>query len=105
MVFTGPVILKRGEGELIRFFCVPGTFPVIVINNSMSFERQIFTLFHELYHLISDTSGAEIIRDDYCGVSFYDLVEDHDNGKGCQSLTNGDKPEIKHGRRIGLYCK
>lgn len=40
-------------------------FPVIIINNSMSFARQIFTLFHELYHLISDTSGAEIIRDDY----------------------------------------
>ena len=40
-------------------------FPVIVINNSMSFTRQIFTLFHELYHLVSDTSGAEIIRDDY----------------------------------------
>lgn len=40
-------------------------FPIIVINNSMSYARQIFTLFHELYHLISDTSGAEIIRDDY----------------------------------------
>lgn len=40
-------------------------FPVIVINNSMSYARQIFTLFHELYHLISDTNGAEIIRDDY----------------------------------------
>ena len=40
-------------------------FPIIIINNSMSFARQIFTLFHELYHLISDTSGAEIIRDDY----------------------------------------
>ena len=42
-----------------------GQFPVIMINNSMSFARQIFTLFHELYHLISDTSGAEIIRDDF----------------------------------------
>ena len=40
-------------------------FPVIVINNTMSFARQIFTLFHELNHLIFDTSGAEIIRDDY----------------------------------------
>lgn len=39
--------------------------PVILINNSMSFARQIFTLFHELFHLISNTSGAEIIRDDF----------------------------------------
>ena len=31
----------------------------------MSFARQNFTLFQELYHLISNTSGAEIIRDDY----------------------------------------
>ena len=41
------------------------THPVILINNSMSFARQILTLFHELYHLISGTSGAEIIRDDF----------------------------------------
>lgn len=40
-------------------------YPIIIINNSMSFARQNFTLFHELYHLISDTSGAEIIRDDF----------------------------------------
>ncbi len=40
-------------------------FPVILINNSMSFARQIFTLFHEFYHLVSNTSGAEIVRDDY----------------------------------------
>ena len=45
-------------------------FPVIIINNSMSFARQNFTLFHELYHLISDTSGAEIIRDDYYVADF-----------------------------------
>lgn len=40
-------------------------YPVIVINNSMSFARQNFTLFHELYHLISQTNGVEIIRDDF----------------------------------------
>lgn len=40
-------------------------YPVIIINNSMSFARQIFTLFHEMYHLIIGTSGAEIIRDDF----------------------------------------
>lgn len=50
----------------ISGLCVADSqFPVIMINNSMSFARQIFTLFHELYHLIKDTSGAEIIRDDY----------------------------------------
>ncbi len=41
------------------------TYPIIIINNSMSFTRQNFTLFHELYHLITDTSRAEIIRDDF----------------------------------------
>lgn len=40
-------------------------FPVIIINNAMSFPRQSFTLFHELYHLLSNTGGAEIIRDDF----------------------------------------
>ena len=29
------------------------------------------------------------------GVSFDNLDEDYDNDKGCQSLTHGDKPEIK----------
>ncbi len=40
-------------------------YPIIIINNAMSFARQNFTLFHELYHLISNTSGVEIIRDEY----------------------------------------
>ncbi len=40
-------------------------YPIIIINNSMSFARQNFTLFHELYHMISNTSGAEIVRDDF----------------------------------------
>ena len=60
-------------------------FPVIVINNSMSFARQIFTLFHELYHLISDTSGAEIIKDD-----FYYLLNDRQSAieRACDSFAN-----------------
>ena len=40
-------------------------YPIIIINNATSFARQLFTLFHEIYHLISNTSGVEIIRDDY----------------------------------------
>ena len=60
-------------------------FPVIVINNSMSFARQNFTLFHELYHLISNTSGAEIIRD-----SFYlELSSEQANAeKRCDEFAN-----------------
>lgn len=60
-------------------------FPVILINNSMSFARQIFTLFHELYHLLSKTSGAEIIRDDY----YADLTEDQSViERSCDSFAN-----------------
>lgn len=54
--------------ETISGLCVfDKEYPVIVINNAMSFARQIFTMFHELYHLLSETSGVEIIRDDYFG--------------------------------------
>ena len=60
-------------------------FPVIVINNSMSFARQTFTLFHELYHLVSDTSGAEIIRDD-----FYSMLDENQSNieRNCDSFAN-----------------
>lgn len=40
-------------------------FPVIYINNSMSFSRQIFTLFHELFHIIIKTNGIDKTNDDY----------------------------------------
>lgn len=28
-------------------------YPVILLNNKMSFTRQIFTVFHEIYHLFA----------------------------------------------------
>jgi Zn-dependent peptidase ImmA (M78 family)/DNA-binding XRE family transcriptional regulator len=60
-------------------------YPIIIINNSMSFARQIFTLFHELYHLISNTSGAEIIRDDF----YVYLNEQQTNSeKACDVFAN-----------------
>lgn len=44
-------------------FCINDEkFPVIMINNNNTFTRQIFTLFHELYHLITDTSGIDFIN-------------------------------------------
>lgn len=60
------VFKESFKDNSISGLCInDGQFPIIMINNSMSFARQIFTLFHELYHLISNTSGAAIIRDDY----------------------------------------
>lgn len=60
-------------------------YPIIVINNSMSFARQNFTLFHELYHLITNTSGAEIVRDD-----FYVFLDDSQEAseKDCDTFAN-----------------
>ena len=51
----------------------------------MSFARQTFTLFHELYHLVSDTSGAEIIRDD-----FYSMLDENQSNieRNCDSFAN-----------------
>jgi Zn-dependent peptidase ImmA (M78 family) len=40
-------------------------FPLIYVNNSAAKTRQIFTLFHELAHLLFHTSGIDTIHDDY----------------------------------------
>jgi Zn-dependent peptidase ImmA (M78 family) len=40
-------------------------FPIIYVNNSSSKTRQIFTLFHELAHLIFHTSGVDTVEDRY----------------------------------------
>ena len=53
------------ERKFSGFCLYDEKFPVIYINNSMSFSRQIFTLFHELFHIILKTSGIDKIKDDY----------------------------------------
>lgn len=54
------------KDDSISGFCIyDDNYPIIYINNSMSFNRQIFTLFHELYHIISNTNGIDMIKDDY----------------------------------------
>jgi Zn-dependent peptidase ImmA (M78 family)/transcriptional regulator with XRE-family HTH domain len=40
-------------------------FPIIYVNNSSTKTRQIFTLFHELAHLLFHTSGIDTIEDRY----------------------------------------
>ena len=54
------------KNDDISGLCVyDAKFPVILLNNKMSFKRQIFTLFHEIYHIylkeadIDYTSGYE----------------------------------------------
>lgn len=60
----GVFVFKRSfKQKGISGFClVDDQFPVIYINNSTSVSRQIFSLFHELAHLLFATSG--ITKDD-----------------------------------------
>lgn len=47
-------------------FCLyDDEFPVIYVNNTSAKTRQIFTLFHELGHLIFHTSGVDFSDDRY----------------------------------------
>lgn len=52
--------------DAISGFCLyDDEFPVIYINNSKPITRQIFTLFHELAHLLFRTGGVDKRLDDY----------------------------------------
>lgn len=47
-------------------FCLyDDEFPVIYLNNSSAKSRQIFTLFHELGHLLFHTSGIDMLDDQF----------------------------------------
>jgi Zn-dependent peptidase ImmA (M78 family) len=47
-------------------FCLyDNVFPIIYVNNSTAKARQIFTLFHELAHLLFHTSGIDKLHDEY----------------------------------------
>lgn len=63
--YLGIYVFKSAFQDLsISGFCLyDELFPVIYINNSFSFTRQIFTLFHEAFHLFNKTSGIDIFDD------------------------------------------
>lgn len=50
-------------------------FPIILLNNKISFTRQIFTIFHELYHLLVKGSHIDLL-------SFGNHERDCDNFAG-----------------------
>ena len=54
-----------GESVFSGFCLYDKDFPVIYVNNNKAKNRQIFTLFHELAHLLMHTGGVDIRQDDY----------------------------------------
>lgn len=48
--------------EFCGFSLYDAEFPIIYVNNSNAKTRQIFTLFHELAHLLHRTSGVDMTR-------------------------------------------
>jgi Zn-dependent peptidase ImmA (M78 family)/DNA-binding transcriptional regulator YiaG len=63
----GVFIFKEAfKDETVSGFCLfDERFPVIYVNNSRPDTRQIFTLFHELAHLLSRTGGIDKPIDSY----------------------------------------
>jgi Zn-dependent peptidase ImmA (M78 family) len=53
------------QGDISGFCLYDAEFPVISINNSTAAHRQIFTLFHELGHLLFATNGVTKADDSY----------------------------------------
>jgi Zn-dependent peptidase ImmA (M78 family)/transcriptional regulator with XRE-family HTH domain len=51
--------------EFSGFCLYDDIFPIIYVNNSSPKTRQMFTLFHELAHLLFHTSGIDTIHDEY----------------------------------------
>jgi Zn-dependent peptidase ImmA (M78 family) len=53
------------EESFSGFSLYDDVFPIIYVNNSAAKTRQIFTLFHELGHLLFHTSGIDPLDDVY----------------------------------------
>lgn len=53
------------EPEFFGFSLYDPEFPIIYVNNTSAKSRQVFTVFHELSHLMFHTSGIDSVDDDY----------------------------------------
>ncbi len=54
------------EERFSGFSLYDDVFPIIYVNNSAAKPRQIFTLFHELGHLLFHTSGIDPLDAGLC---------------------------------------
>ncbi len=63
----GVFVFKESfKDENISGFCLhDDDFPVIYLNNSNAKSRQIFSIFHELAHLLLGTGGIDMRSDDF----------------------------------------
>jgi len=80
-VFKGPLTQQGISG-----FCLDDSeFPIIFINNANAKTRQIFTLFHELAHILFRENGMTLTDD-----SFIDSLptEDRDLEAACNRLAS-----------------
>jgi len=60
------VFKESFENDAVSGFCLyDPDFPIIYINNSTAKTRQIFTLFHELAHILLQTNGVTKLDDSY----------------------------------------
>ncbi len=66
----GIFVFKRSfkQEEISGFSLIDKEFPVIYLNNSTTKTRQIFTLFHELAHILLHTNGITKKDDSYINV-------------------------------------
>lgn len=64
---SGVFIFKDAfKDEAISGFCLHDSrFPITYVNNSRAATHQVFTLFHELSHLLSGTGGIDTPDDAY----------------------------------------
>ena len=53
------------QKDVSGFCLIDDQFPIIYVNNSTAFSRQIFTLLHELAHILVQTSGVTKLDDSY----------------------------------------
>jgi len=64
---NGIFVFKEAfKDDMFSGFCLyDDVFPIIYLNNSKSKTRQIFSLFHELAHLLLGTGGVDSRSDEY----------------------------------------